>query len=170
MATPADVDALVALVNSAYRGETSRQGWTTEADLLGGVRTDTRSLDDVIRAPGNAVLVHEEDGQIVACVHVRRTGDECYLGMLTTDPVRQGAGIGRQMIDAAERWAVDHWRSRAMHMTVLVQRGELIRWYERRGYNVTGEQRPFPYGDTRFGEPRRPDLAFYVLRKVLPAS
>jgi ribosomal protein S18 acetylase RimI-like enzyme len=166
-ATEDDVPALVRLVNSAYRGDSSRAGWTTEADLLGGVRIDAERLTAAVRSPDHVILVHEQAGDIVACVHLQRTGDECYLGMLTTRPTLQGAGLGRQMIEAAERWALAHWRSRAMHMTVIVQRTELIQWYERRGYAVTGERKPFPYGDVRFGEPMRPDLAFHVLRKPL---
>jgi ribosomal protein S18 acetylase RimI-like enzyme len=169
-ATESDVPALVRLVNSAYRGDSSRLGWTTEADLLGGVRIDAERLLAAVRMRDHVILVHERDDAIVACVHLQRTGDECYLGMLTTTPELQNAGLGRQMIEAAETWAVAQWRSRAMHMTVIVQRTELIRWYERRGYSVTGERKPFPYGDSRFGEPTRPDLAFHVLRKVLTPS
>lgn len=165
-----DVPALVRLVNSAYRGDSSRAGWTTEADLLGGVRIDAERLTAAVRSSGQVILVHEQAREIVACVHLQRTGDDCYLGMLTTRPTLQNAGLGRQMIAAAEQWAIAHWHSRAMHMTVIVQRTELIQWYERRGYAVTGERRPFPYGDARFGEPRRPDLAFQVLRKTLAAD
>jgi ribosomal protein S18 acetylase RimI-like enzyme len=87
--------------------------------------------------------------------------------MLTTLPTVQGRGVGRQVIAAAERWAIDRWQSASMHMTVLVQRPELIAWYERRGYVRTGQQKPFPYGDQRFGLPLRADLAFEVLRKPL---
>lgn len=166
-ADPDDVPALVDLVNSAYRGDSSRAGWTTEADLLGGVRIDQERLDATIRSAENAVLLHEQDGVIVACVHLQRTGDECYLGMLTTRPTLQGRGLGRRMIEAAEAWATATWRSRAVHMTVLVQRRELLQYYERRGYRITGERKPFPYGDRRFGEPKRPDLEFEVLRKAL---
>ena len=167
-ATPADVPPLVALVNSAYRGDSSRAGWTTEADLLGGQRIDDARLEHDVAAPGHVVLVHERDGAIVACVHLERTGAaDCYLGMLTTKPVAQGAGIGKAMIDGAERWAAQHWGVRVVHMTVIAQRRELIAWYERRGYQPTGERRPFPYADERFGLPKRDDLEFLVLRKEL---
>jgi ribosomal protein S18 acetylase RimI-like enzyme len=87
--------------------------------------------------------------------------------MLTIRPALQGQGLGRQLLDSAERWAVEQWASQAMHMTVIVQRPELIAWYERRGYVRTGERMPFPYGDERFGLPRRDDLEFEVLRKSL---
>jgi GNAT superfamily N-acetyltransferase len=144
-ATTTDVPAMVALVNSAYRGDRSRVGWTTEADLLGGQRVDAERLTETIARPGNVILLHERD-------HV---------------PTTQGAGLGRQMLTAAERWAMEHFSSRTMHMTVIVQRAELIAWYERRGYHRTGERKPFPYGDERFGRPRRDDLAFEVLVKPL---
>jgi len=166
-ATTEDAPALVALINSAYRGESSKAGWTTEADLLDGQRVDVEGLTDTIVRPGSVILLHEWDQVPVACVHLERTGEDCYLGMLTVRPTMQGAGLGRQMLEIAERWAMEHWSSRTVHMTVIVQRTELIAWYERRGYRRTGERRPFPYGDERFGLPRRDDLAFEVLRKLL---
>lgn len=170
--------AVSALVNSAYRGDSSRAGWTTEADLLGGQRTDPASLQDFIRAGGvagdRALLVHgaAEAGAaaIDACVQLERRGDEAYLGMLTVRPTLQADGLGRRLLAAAERWAAVHWGSRAVVMTVIAQRMELIAWYDRRGYRATGETAAFPYGDARFGEPRRPDLHFVVLRKALAAS
>ena len=166
-ATAADAPALVGLVNSAYRGDSSKAGWTTEADLLGGQRIDVDGLTETIATPGNVILLHARDHVPVACVHLERTGEDCYLGMLTIRPTTQGMGLGRQLLEAAERWAIEHWSSRLMHMTVIVQRSELIAWYERRGYRRTGERKPFPYGDERFGLPRRPDLAFEVLCKPL---
>jgi GNAT superfamily N-acetyltransferase len=166
-ATVADAPALVALVNSAYRGESSRAGWTTEADLLDGQRIDVERLTEVIATPGNVMLVHAPDHEPVACVHLERTGEDCYLGLLTVRPVIQGTGLGRQLLEAAERWAIESWSSQSMHLGVLVQRSELIAWYERNGYGRTGIHKPFPYGDERFGLPRRADLAFEVLRKRL---
>jgi ribosomal protein S18 acetylase RimI-like enzyme len=166
-ATPADAPALAALVNGAYRGGSSRAGWTTEADLLGGQRIDVEGLTETIAAPGHVILLHERDHAPIACVHLERTGEDCYLGMLTIRPASQGARLGRQLLETAERWAIEHWASRSMQMTVIVQRTELIAWYERRGYTRTGERRPFPYGDERFGLPRRHDLAFEVLKKPL---
>ena len=163
-----DVAALVALVNSAYRGDSSRAGWTTEADLLGGQRIDIDRLTETIAAPNNIVLLHEVQGDPLGCVQLERTGAECYLGMLTIQPTIQGAGLGRRLLEAAERWAVAEWDVRSMYMTVIVQRTELIAWYERRGYIRTGEFQPFPYDDARFGLPRRSDLKFEVLRKACP--
>jgi ribosomal protein S18 acetylase RimI-like enzyme len=166
-ATLNDVPALVALVNSAFRGDSSRAGWTTEADLLGGIRVDQDRLESQVTAQGHVIFVHESDGAIVGCVHLERTGERCYLGMLTTKPTLQGSGIGRRMVLAAEQWARTHWHAREMQMTVIVQRPELVAWYERLGYRVTGERKPFPYGDERWGLPTRPDLEFLVLKKPL---
>ena len=169
-ATVSDASAVSALINSAYRGESSKAGWSTEADLLGGQRTDPDWIADMIRAPGSVILLHEEDGALVGCVHLERTGEDCYLGLLTVSPTLQARGIGRRLIDSAEQWAVEHWQSRSMHMTVITVRTELIAWYERRGYQRTGTRKPFPYGDERYGLPRRPDLEFDVLQKRLQAG
>ncbi len=170
IATASDVPAVVALVNSAYRGESSRAGWSTEADLVGGLRIDAERLTTEIATDGNVVLIHEQDGAIVACVHLERQGTNSYLGMLTTKPTLQAKGTGRRVLEAAEAWALAQWQSQEMHMSVIVQREVLIAWYERRGYAKTGETKPFPYGDERFGVPTRPDLAFYILKKPLRPS
>jgi GNAT superfamily N-acetyltransferase len=166
-ATPADAPSLVALINSAYRGESSKAGWTTEADMIGGQRIDLDWLVEMIEAPESVILLHERDAVPMACVQLKRTDDDCYLGLLTVRPTSQGSGIGGRVLEAAERWAVEHWGSRSMHMTVIVQRTELLAWYGRRGYVVTGQRKPFPYGDERFGLPQRNDLAFEVLCKTL---
>lgn len=164
VATLADAPALDALVNSAYRGESSEAGWTTEADLLGGQRVDVEGIRETIATPGHVILLNGEDAP-VACVHLERTGEDCYLGLLTVRPALQNRGLGRQLLESAERFAVEHWSARSMHLTVIQQRLELLAWYERRGYERTGVLKPFPYGDERFGLPRRPDLVFEVLRK-----
>ena len=128
---------------------------------------DVERLTEMIATPDNVILLHMQDDAPVACVHLERTGEDCYLGMLTVRPVMQRAGLGRQLLEAAERWAMEQWSSRSMHMTVIVQRLELIAWYQRHGYCRTGERKPFPYGDERFGLPRQADLAFEVLWKPL---
>lgn len=171
-ATTADVAALHALVNSAYRGDASRAGWTTEADLLGGQRTDEAALGDFIAAAitqgDRAMLIHtDDDANIDACVQLERRGNEAYLGMLTVHPNRQGSGVGKLLLTHTERYAIRRWQTTAIVMTVIVQRDELIAWYERRGYTRSGATAPFPYGDSRFGEPKRSDLQFVVLRKAL---
>ncbi|RYJ22644.1 hypothetical protein CU044_5812 [Streptomyces sp. L-9-10] len=166
-ATAADTDALVALIESAYRGDSSRTGWTTEADILEGQRTDAQGVLDVIESPGSRLLVVERDGALVACCQLEHREDAAYFGMFAVVPGSQGSGLGRQVLAAAERIAGETWDVREMHMTVITVREELIAWYERRGYRRTGKLHPFPYGDERFGIPRRADLEFELLVKPL---
>lgn len=167
LAREADVDRVCALVNSAYRGDSSRKGWTTEADLLGGQRTDPVSLRETLAAPDSVILLLERDGALVGCVNLRRQPDRAYLGMLTVSPELQAGGVGKRLLELAEQWVRDTWQVWLVEMTVIRQRAELIAWYERRGYHRTGHTEPFPYGDDRFGLPKRPDLAFEVLEKRL---
>ncbi|HZX71704.1 MAG TPA: GNAT family N-acetyltransferase [Rhodanobacter sp.] len=164
-AVAADVPAIVALVESAYRGESGLRGWTTESHLLDGQRTDAADVAALIARPHSHVLLAERDGRLKASCHLERQGPAAYFGMFAVDPGEQGSGLGKQVLAEAERMARDEWHCHAMRMTVIVQREELIAWYERRGYRRTGEYQPFPYGDERFGIPRRDDLRFEVLLK-----
>jgi N-acetylglutamate synthase-like GNAT family acetyltransferase len=132
-ATTADTDAIVALVESAYRGDVSRKGWTTEADMLDGQRTDVSGVDALIRKSGSRVLLIERDGELLACSHVEKQGDATYFGMFSVRPDQQGGGLGKAMLAEAERIARDEWACREMQMTVISIRDELIEWYERRG-------------------------------------
>ncbi|MFG3249754.1 GNAT family N-acetyltransferase [Streptomyces sp. NPDC048187] len=166
-ATDTDVDALVALIESAYRGETSRAGWTTEADILQGQRTDPQGVLEVVKAPDSRLLTVERDGRIVACCQLEHRGAHAYFGMFAVSPELQGAGLGKAIIAEAERRARETWGVTEMHMTVISVREDLIAWYERRGYRRTGEMTPFPYGDERFGIPQRDDLRFELLVKPL---
>lgn len=166
-ATTADIPALVDLVTSAYRGEVSRQGWTTEADLLDGQRIDPEVLQADIQRPRSSVIIAERDGEMVACVHVAEQGGAGYLGMFSVRPDAQARGLGSRVIVGAERHAREELGLALMRMTVIDVRHELIAWYERRGYTRTGIKKPFPYGDTRFGIPKRDDLRFEVLEKSL---
>ncbi|MEZ0608259.1 GNAT family N-acetyltransferase [Fibrella sp. WM1] len=162
-AGPDDVPALNQLVNSAYRGDSSRQGWTTEADLLGGIRTDEQGLRDMIEHPDATILLYKIEDQLVGCVYLEVKGDSLYLGLLTVSPELQAGGIGRALLARAELYAREHG-CRLITMTVLSQRHELIAWYKRRGYHQTGDTRPFPSDDPRFGLPKVP-LSFIVLEK-----
>ncbi|MFH8565471.1 GNAT family N-acetyltransferase [Streptomyces sp. NPDC017988] len=166
-AGPADVDALVALIESAYRGDASRAGWTTEADILEGRRTDPRGVVEVIESPASRLLAVERDGVLVACCQLEHRGEHAYFGMFAVSPAEQGAGLGKVIIAEAERVAREEWGAREMHMTVISVREDLIAWYERRGYRRTGKMTPFPYGDERFGIPQRADLEFELLVKEL---
>ncbi|AXK31990.1 N-acetyltransferase [Streptomyces armeniacus] len=162
-----DVPALVALIESAYRGDASRTGWTTEADLLEGQRTDPEGVAAVIGNPDSILLAVHKAGELVACCQLEKRDGHAYFGMFAVSPAQQGAGLGKAILAEAERTAVADWGATAMHMTVITQRADLIAWYERRGYVRTGELIPFPYGDERFGLPQRPDLAFELLVKQL---
>jgi ribosomal protein S18 acetylase RimI-like enzyme len=166
-ATVADVNAIVSLVESAYRGDVSRKGWTTEADLLDGQRTDPVGVAEIVSKPGSRVLLGEQAGQLLACCHLEKQGEACYFGMFSVQPGLQGGGVGKQMLRESERLACDEWKCSKMEMTVISIRDELIAWYERRGYRRTGIFKPFPYGDERFGIPKRDDLRFELLEKRL---
>jgi N-acetylglutamate synthase-like GNAT family acetyltransferase len=170
LAQPADLPAVADLVNSAYRGETSRRGWTTEADYIGGQRTDPDSLRrDLAAEPEARLLLFREapDGDLLGCVWLEPAGgDACYLGLLTVRPDLQDQKLGRTLLEGAEAEA-RALGARRIRMTVVNIRATLIAWYERRGYALTGETAPFPYEDQRFGEPLREDLMFVVLEKAL---
>lgn len=166
-ATAADVDAIVALVESAYRGEASRAGWTTEADLLDGRRTGADDVSAQLARQQSRLLLAESNGELLACAHVAVEDGAGYFGMFSVRPGLQGSGIGGRVLLEAERIARDEFGMTDMRMTVIDLREELIAWYERRGYRRTGIKKPFPYGDERFGLPRRDDLRFEVLEKTL---
>lgn len=165
--TAADLSALHALIHRAYRGDSARAGWTHESDLLGGQRTDIAALEEMLADPDQHLLVAAGDGVLTGCVSVTRKPEgRGYLGLLTVDPVLQAGGLGRRLIAAAEDCARG-FGARAMEMTVIASRSELIAYYERRGYALTGERRPFPMDDPRFGLPKTRDLEFVVLEKTL---
>ena len=164
LATPADVAAIRALVESAYRGDSARRGWTHEADLLGGERTSAAEVAAQVGTPGHHMIVAQAHGVIIGTVAITaRPPDGCYLGMLAVLPDRQAGGLGRQLIAAAEAEARLRFGAVTMEMTVIQRRPELIAFYERRGYRRTGEIRPFPYADL----PEAPGLAMVVLERAL---
>ncbi len=164
-ATENDIAALDILVNGAYRGDGSKKGWTTEADLLGGIRTEPDSLKEMIQKPAALILKYTgEEGVLQGCVYLEKKATKLYLGMLTVSPELQAKGIGRQLLTKAE----EHARSAGCNcitMTVIAVRKELIAWYERNGYHATGETAPFPT-DPKFGLPKQP-LSFIVMEKML---
>ena len=166
-----DAEALNILVNSAYRGDSSRKGWTTEADILGGQRTDKSGIQELIADPLSRILILEKptelSTEIIACVHLKQKGRICYFGMFTVNPEMQNQGLGKIMMQKAEQFAKEKWNCKEMEMTVITVRHELMNWYIKHGYEKTNELVDFPYGDERFGQPLRPDLKMLVLRKKI---
>jgi ribosomal protein S18 acetylase RimI-like enzyme len=158
-----DAPALNKLVNSAYRGDSSKQGWTTEADLLDGTRIDEAALLDLIERANTTVLVYKEDNLLLGCVELRKEDEKLYLGMLSVQPNTQGKGIGKKLLVAAETHA-HQIGCKKIHMTVISVRQELIDWYVRHGYRLTGVKKPFIIPDSRWGIPKQ-QLEFVVLEK-----
>jgi ribosomal protein S18 acetylase RimI-like enzyme len=159
---------LSGLVNSAYRGPSSRQGWTTEADWLDGQRTDPKTLADELSQPGVEmwVLVAPDSFDILGCVRLESTANVLEIGMLTVRPGYQGRGLGRKILLFVEELAQER-RIGKLKMFVLSLRTELISWYERQGYHETADTKAFPEHDIRFGLPRVSGLFFKVLEKRL---
>ena len=166
IATGDDAAAIAALVNSGYRGESSKQGWTTEADLLDGLRTDENEIRALIATDDAMTVLCIDENEIIGSVHIQREGSSCYLSMLVVKPGLQGSGIGKQLIGAAEDRARDTWSSSRMTMTVITIRTELIAYYERRGYRRTGQMKPFVFDETH-GIPRVAGIELEVLEKDL---
>jgi len=168
-----DVPQVVALVERAYRGEASRAGWTTEADLLAGQRTDEVEVAALLAASDTRFVLASRSAELVGSMMLARhdgslaANGTVYVGMLAVLPTLQASGIGRALLGEAERLTRDERLGDTLRMTVIGQRSELIAWYERRGYRRTGEREPFPYGKPRFGLPRREDLYFEVLEKAV---
>jgi ribosomal protein S18 acetylase RimI-like enzyme len=166
IAAKEDIAPIEKLVNSAYRGDSSRKGWTTEADLLDGIRTNKDVLSGMINRGDSIVLkCSNAKNQLVGCVYLQKKEDKLYLGMLTVAPDIQAQGIGKKLLQAAEEYAQTQ-QCTAITITVISLRQELIKWYERRGYKATGERKPFPSNDPRFGLPKQ-QLEFIVMEKKL---
>ena len=164
-ATPADAAHLARHVNAAYRGDTARQGWTTESDLLDGQRIDEAGVADMLALPGAAMLLAlDDDGELLGSFHAQVKGAVVYLSMLAVTPALQTQGVGRFLLEAAENYGRRHGCTLS-RMTVISVRAELIAYYERRGYHRTGATEAFPT-DPRFGLPRQP-LVLLVLEKTL---
>lgn len=162
-----DLAGLHVLIEAAYRGDSARRGWTHEADLLGGQRTDIEALAGIVGDPAQRLLVARGSAGLAGCIQITpKDGGIGYLGLLAVDPEVQANGLGARLIAAAEVHLAGLGAT-TVEMTVIRQRTELIAYYERRGYALTGELRDFPYGDARFGEPRTDELAFVVLAKPL---
>jgi len=162
-----DVTSIVALVDSAYRGESSRLGWTTEADLLDGQRTDEMEVFSLMNTENSYILLYESGDALLSSLNLARTADHGYLGMFAVRPQMQSMGIGKRMLAEAERIVLKDWGLPVLQMTVITLREDLIAWYERCGYYRTGKFKVFPYFDSRFGIPKRGDLCLEILKKEL---
>lgn len=167
IATLEHTNAIVELVESAYRGASGLRGWTTETHLIDGQRTDEEEISALLRTPGAHFFILLEGEELAACCLVERREDSAYFGMFAVSPSRQSRGYGGQMIAHAERYAAEQWQAEQMVMSVIKQREELLGWYMRKGYRDTGKKLPFPYGNPRAGIPKREDLVFLVLEKPL---
>jgi ribosomal protein S18 acetylase RimI-like enzyme len=166
LADDADIPAISNLLNSAYRGESSRQGWTTEADLIAGEqRADEAMVKEVLDMPGSVIMVYqEEQNEVTGCVNLQQHDDRMYLGMFSVSPKLQGGGIGKVLLQASEDYS-KQVGSRSIYMSVISLRTELINWYIRHGYKDTGERRPF-VEDGKTGKHLR-ELKFMMLEKAL---
>ena len=151
------------MVNSAYRGDSSRKGWTTEADLLDGIRTSEESLEEMISRP-NAVILLAEVENLEGCVYLEQQDKTLYLGMLTVKPDLQGKGLGAKLMEASEDRA-SKLGCQKIRMTVITDRDELIAYYKRKGFEDSGKRAPFP-NDPKFGIPKKP-LEFMVMEKII---
>jgi predicted N-acetyltransferase YhbS len=161
----ADAKAINVLVNSAYRGDSSKKGWTTEADLLDGIRTSENELSQLLQKKDSYFLMYVLDDKILGSVFLEKKESYLYLGMLTVQPDLQATGIGAKLLAAAEEFAL-FLALKKIRMTAISVRTELIAYYERKGYQQTGEREPFPMDDPDFGLPKQP-LEFLVLEKSL---
>ena len=165
-----DVSQIVALVNSAYRGDSSRKGWTTEADFLDGQRVDSNGIAEIVNAANQVILClkTEQSADLLACVELKLLDQQAaLLGMLSVNPLSQNQGIGAKLMKYAEDFARDHFGAQKITMKVISLRTELIAYYQRKGYQLKKEFEPFPYGDARFGLPKRNDLEFVRMEKSL---
>ena len=161
-----DAQEIAQLVNSAYRGESSRAGWTTEADLLSGTRISTEEVQEEIADEDTIILLCLQNQAMIGCVQLQRTEDAAYFGMFVVKPTLQGAGIGKAFMQEAENLVKKIWDTQKMWMTVISVRSELIAYYERRGYQRTGRFKPFDVGVFN-GDLKVSDLQFEELEKVL---
>jgi ribosomal protein S18 acetylase RimI-like enzyme len=149
-----DVDSLNTLVNSAYRGTSAKTGWTTEADLIDGQRTDPDALTEMIEDSKAYIELAFENEELIGCIYLKKFEPELYIGMLTVKPGLQGKGLGKTLMSRAQ----DHgraWNLKTTRMTVISERPELINYYERMGFKWSGKTEPFPDHDPRNGKPRK---------------
>ncbi len=161
-----DADEINRLVNSVYRGENSKKGWTTEAEFLGGIRITEEKIREIIERRSDIVIISVDGDNIIGCVHLENTGSYSYLGMLSVDVNYQDKGIGKLLINECERYTKEVWKLDTIKMKVINRRVELMEYYYRRGYKTTGEIEEFISGADTFGDPTE-KLSFETLGKEL---
>jgi len=167
-ATEADFPEIVALTNRAYRDTGPGASWNVETMIEGQRLTQAQLSADLASAPNAHLMIwRDAGGEHLGHVWLEPQADGAwYLGLLTVRPDRQDQGLGRALLAASEAYALGQG-ARRIEMTVVDRRDTLIAWYERRGYRLTGERRPWPYDDPSIGRPTVPDLGFVVLEKAL---
>src|SRR5438309_11983443 len=121
-----DVEALVRLINSAFR---------VEEPFIEGDRVDAAGVRSYM-AKGK-FLVAEDSTGLAACVYVQLDNDRGYLGLLGVDPSRQGTGLGRKMMDAAEGYFREAG-CKTVNLRVISARTPLPSFYRHLGYYETG--------------------------------
>ncbi len=146
-ATLNDIPTLTSLINRSYRGESSRAGWTTEADLLSGKRIDETGVKQLLNDPDSLILIAKSDETILATIHAHHETDSVHFGLFAVEPSLQGGGIGKELLAYAESEAIRKWGVSTAVMEVISKRHELITYYERRGYICTGDTLTFPESD-----------------------
>jgi GNAT superfamily N-acetyltransferase len=170
VAAEVDLAEIVDLTNQAYRGTDGSAGWTVETDFIEGERTSVHLLREELAAHPDALILtwrDQSDGSLLGSVWLEPLEDAVwYLGLFSVRPDLQGKQLGRKLLAAAEAAAKKRGAHRIRIFVVNV-RDTLIAWYERRGYALTGETKPFPYGDERVGRPLRDDLGLVMLEKAV---
>jgi GNAT superfamily N-acetyltransferase len=107
----------------------------------GAARTSEQELAGLIAA--REIAVATAGGRIAGAVRVRALSDSTgEFGMLVAAPEHRGIGVGRALVDFAERLSRDRGL-RTMQLDLLVPRAGshpskvfLDRWYRRTGYRV----------------------------------
>ena len=161
-----DLVAVVDLVNAAYRGGEDYSGWTHEGHLLHGARISLEQLTQQLTGEHVKMLLAEREGRLYGCMMLSLQGDRVYLGTFAVVPHLQGNGVGRQMLKHAERQAAEQWQASQIEMVVISQRQDLIEYYQRRGYQVSGEVSDFPV-ELDVGIPKVQGLTITALNKPL---
>jgi N-acetylglutamate synthase-like GNAT family acetyltransferase len=161
-----DAEAITSLVNSVYRGENSKKGWTTEAYFLRGIRINEEKIREIIEQKNDVIILALHEGIIIGCVHLENAGSYSYLGMLSVDVNYQDKGIGKILINECERYTKEVSGHSEIRMKVISRRKELIEYYNRRGYSAIGDLEEFGAKGDTFGDTNE-KLFFEIMSKKL---